>query len=295
MGGYGGVFAVQGDKSFLFCCCCCLQTQGRIHSYFQPENFQPPKPVQSKRLQKALDKFQNRGSSESESESTSGSESEDSEPALPKQGENIKKANQILSGSTKGRGRGSGSLRGKRGGKSDGLKGEVKGQSARGRGKSVAGVGCRRGRDGRPAPLPKQLLVRDEVCLSESSSSSEDSLPEKPSTKKPRTLLPGETAAATQLHAKQQGAKPAAQKASSMKKKPSSVPKTNVRNPTLAASRPAPGSKRKSEVKVRGRKAVVAAGNEVAAFKEAMGGDLDPMTMTTDDLGSDFSEDDFNV
>ena len=288
----GGVFAVQGDRSLLFCCCC-LQTQGRIHSYFQPENFQPPKPVQSKRLQKALDKFQNKGSSESESESTSGSESEDSEPALPKQGENIKKANQILSGSTKGRGRGSGSLRGKRGGKSDGLKGEVKGQSARGRGKSVASVACRRGRDGRP--LPKQLLVRDEVCLSESSSSSEDSLPEKPSTKKPRTLLPGKTATATQLHAKQQGAKPAAQKASSMKKKPSSAPKTNVRNPTLTASRPVPGSKRKSEVRVRGRKAVVAAENEVAAFKEAMGGDLDPMTMTIDDLGSDFSEDDFNV
>ena len=80
-----------------------------------------------------------------------------------------------------------------------------------------------------------------------------------------------------------------------MKKKPSSAPKTNVRKLTPATSRPAPGSKRKSEARARGRKAVGAAVNEVAAFKEAMGGDLDPATMTIDDLGSDFSEDDFNA
>nr|KAG5687775.1 hypothetical protein BaRGS_025669 [Batillaria attramentaria] len=81
--------------------------QGRIHSYFQPENFLRPKPVQSKRLQRALDKFQGNNTSsgsesesESESESASGSEPELPTMGLPNPGEGIiAKANKILGGS----------------------------------------------------------------------------------------------------------------------------------------------------------------------------------------------------
>ena len=254
--------------------------------------------MKSKRLQKALDKFQGRGSSESEteSESTSGSESEGSKPASPKQGESvIKKANQILSGSTKGRGRGSGSQaasRGKRGDKSDGHKVDVKSQRARGRGRSAASGS--RGRDGRSAQ-PQQFLLRDEVCLSESSSSSDDSL-EKPQTKKPQTkkpqTIPGKPSA-TKPERKQQGSKPTAQRSAGMKKKSGSAPKANVRKQTPAAPGPVP-SKRKREARLGGAKKI-AAMEGAAAFREAMGGDLDPTTMTIDDLGSDFSDEDFNA
>ncbi|KAK7090216.1 hypothetical protein V1264_010044 [Littorina saxatilis] len=318
-------------------------TQGRIHSYFQPENFLPPKQVQSKRLQAALDKFQGRGDSESESESESASqsESEESDPPLPELGESvIDKANQILSGSTRGRGRGSRGRGGKRGGKSAGQ--EVKVQGGRGRGggqdpqqREVVG---QRGRGGKPqakvqkqtrkgsksetekSPVrtqrvrgrgrgaahiptavsrpaqPRQALLRDEVSLSESSSSDEDS--DEPQTKKqkihqgrpvshPHTKQDSGSVAAKSTVAKQKGLTPLTT-TKSIKKKPGGP---NVKKVAPAKYRPAPAKqKAKGEVFSCGAKALSATGDQ-AALRDALGGDLDPTTMTLDDLGSDFSDD----